>query len=155
MPVIECGPGFYMGPSAAPADALIDFGPTLVVDVAFHPSAMSASKEGDPALPQSGPVLALVDTGATESCIDSQLAEELGLPVVDDRKIAGVGGVHDVPVYLGQIVVPQLSFVQHGLFSGVDLGGKKGTHRVLIGRTLLKGLMMIYDGVRGQVTLAK
>lgn len=152
MPIVEGGPGHYLGPSAAPDDALIEFGPTLIADVGFHPGAFAG---GGPIPPQSGPVLALVDTGATESCIDADLADGLGLPVVDERRIAGVGGLHDVPVYLAQIMIPQLSFVQHGLFAGVDLGGRDGTHRVLIGRNLMKGLVMIYDGVRGQVTLAK
>ena len=43
---------------------------------------------------------ALVDTGATESCIDSELAFMLNLPVVDRQKVAGSHGADTVDVHL-------------------------------------------------------
>jgi hypothetical protein len=49
---------------------------------------------------------ALVDTGATESCIDSMLATQLGLPVADKRMVAGIHGSQEVSFHLAQIHIP-------------------------------------------------
>ncbi len=48
------------------------FGPTLIVNIGFDPSYKIAAKTV-PNLP-ANQLHALVDTGATESCIDSALA---------------------------------------------------------------------------------
>jgi hypothetical protein len=90
MPEIKCG--FDSGPQGSGSDLLVQLGPTLFVDIGFDPDY----KPGAPAeLPVPGvrDIRALVDTGATESCIDNQLAGSLKLPVVDRRPIAGVHGL--------------------------------------------------------------
>ena len=67
----------FLDPDGRPDHALlIEFGPSLevVVSTLFDP----------PQPPTEGHTThALVDTGATQSCIDMQLAQTLGLPVVD------------------------------------------------------------------------
>ena len=81
-------------------ELLIAFGPTLAVNIGFDPN----SKLGGPTpVPGIQGVAALVDTGATESCIDNLLAATLNLPIVDRRKIGGVGGAHEVNMYLASI----------------------------------------------------
>ena len=67
---------------------------------------------------------ALVDTGASESCIDSLLATELGLPVVDRRSVSGTHGAHPVNVHLAQVYVPTLDFTIFGTFAGVHLANR-------------------------------
>ena len=56
-------------------------------------------------------------------------------------------------VYMAQIHIPQLNFTQYGKFAGVQLVGGGQQHQALLGRTFLQGTMMIYDGIRGQVTV--
>jgi predicted aspartyl protease len=97
---------------------------------------------------------ALIDTGATESCIDDALAKNLGRPLVDKHLVSGVGGQHVVDVYLGYVFVPSLNVVLTGLFCGVHLTAGGQFHQVLLGRTMLQNVVMIYDGVSGTVTLA-
>lgn len=133
------------------ATHLVYFGPTLKVDIGFDPTYT----------PDSGRLAnvcmtgldALLDTGASESCIDSGLAAQLNLPVVDRQTMTGVHGSRTVNVHLAHIVVPALEFVIHGRFAGIDLiaGGQR--HHALIGRTFLHRLTMIYDGATGKVTL--
>ncbi len=79
---------------------------------------------------------------------------ELGLKPVDEILIAGVGGAKPHVVYLAHILIPQLDIVQWGAFAGVDLKAGGQFHGVLLGRTFLEGCVMIYDGIRSQVTVA-
>lgn len=51
---------------------------------------------------------ALIDTGAAESCIDSELASRLRLPIVDTQTVGSVGGRLVVNVYWAQIHIPEI-----------------------------------------------
>jgi predicted aspartyl protease len=97
---------------------------------------------------------ALIDTGALESCIDSDLAMRLNLPIVDRRRISGVHGAREVNVHLAHIHIPALFFTIYGPFCSVDLAAGGQQHRALIGRTFLQSFTMVYDGRTGNVTLS-
>ena len=85
---------------------------------------------------------ALVDTGATQSCIDIQIAQSLGLPVVDTVMIAGAAGPYPHPLYAARVAIPTLEIFHFGAFAGVDLAAGEQPHRVLLGRTFLQGTVM-------------
>ena len=95
-----------------------------------------------------------MDTGATESCLDSDLAVKLNLPIIDRRNVGGIGGLKEVNIHLAHIHIPALGFTLYGAFAGVDLikGGQQ--HNALIGRTFLRHFKMVYDGRTGDVTLS-
>lgn len=95
----------------------------------------------------------LLDTGASLSCIDVEMADALGLPVVDRRLLTSVTGVTEGnPVYLARMHIPTLDRVVHGTFAGVSLGSLNLA--VLLGRDFLARYRMVYDGPSGSVTLA-
>jgi hypothetical protein len=96
----------------------------------------------------------LLDTGAGESCIDDALAGEIGLPIVDRVIVSGIGGRTEVNVYLAHLIIPLLGYVQWGRFSGVLLKDGGHLHRALIGRTLLRDVLLVYDGQDGRVKVA-
>ena len=96
-----------------------------------------------------------MDTGANASSIDSELAGELNLPVVDQQIIAGVGGRHKVSMFLAQIHVPDLKHAINGKFAGIHLRKGGQMHDVLLGRDFLRGYVMIYDGVTNRATLLR
>ena len=100
------------------------------------------------------PIHALVDTGATLSCIDEDLASTLKLPVIDEMTIGGASGARKHDVYAARVTIPSLEVEQHGAFAGVGLAAGGQLHGVLLGRTFLQGMVMIYDGIRAQVTIA-
>jgi predicted aspartyl protease len=150
MPIIECG--FPSDDAGDAADKLVSIGPTLFVDIGYD-GAFDPNAGGVPA-PQAQQIPALVDTGATESCIDDELAKELNLPLIDRQEIGGVGGKHIVNMYLAQIHTPSLAFTHYGRFAGVLLNEGGQSHRALIGRSFLQRFILIYDGMRGQVSLA-
>lgn len=148
---MEVNCGFEHAPSGG--DILVTYGPTLVVDIGFDPAYVTSGGTV-PALAAPG-ILGLIDTGASESCIDSLLASQLQLPIVDRRNIAGAHGSHPVNMHLAQIHVPSLGLTIHGMFAAVDLAGGGQTHRALIGRTFLRHVTMTYDGKTGAVLIKK
>ena len=98
---------------------------------------------------------ALVDTGATFSCIDSAFATVLRLPVVDeDRELSGINGVIKVKVCLAQIYIPGLDHVAYGQFSMVDLVIGDQPYSALLGRSFLASYTMTYNGPMGIVTIS-
>jgi predicted aspartyl protease len=123
----------------------------LTVDIGFDPSYGTGTPTA-PDLALKGQQ-ALVDTGATECCIDSGIAMSLQLPIIDQRVVSGVSGHHTVNMHLAQIYVPSLSFTMYGAFAGVDLAAGGQPHAALIGRTFLQRFKMIYDGTTGMVTI--
>ena len=150
MPTTKCG--FNDGPKGAGADLLSTWGPTIFVNIGFD----SAYRAGPKVVPVPGlrDVQALVDTGASECCIDSLLATQLNLPVVDRRKVSGAHGAQEVNMHLAQVHVPTLSFTMYGVFAGVHLAAGGQVHRALIGRTFLRHFTMSYEGRTGTVTLS-
>jgi hypothetical protein len=151
MPSAKCG--FVDIPGGHPAaDLLVQWGPTILVDIGFDPKFTFVP--GNPApVPGLTGLNALVDTGATESCIDSLLAAQLNLPVVDRRMTAGAHGSKEVNVHLAQVRVPSLGFTIYGAFAGVDLRAGGQAHSALIGRTFLRHFRMIYEGTNGNVEI--
>lgn len=133
-------------------DSLVRYGPTISVQIGFD-TEFEFSRGGHPNLP-TNLLHALVDTGAMESCIDSALAIELNLPVVDRRLIAGVHGAIEVNFHLAQIHIPDLPHTIVGGFAGVHLAAGGQPHSALIGRTFLRHFTMAYDGRTGAVVLS-
>ena len=98
MPETKCGFETIPG-GASGSDLLVAYGPTLKVDIGFDP-AYSHKNIGQIPIPGLRGISALVDTGATESCIDSRLASQLNLPIVDRRQISGLTCARHVPSWL-------------------------------------------------------
>ena len=141
MSAIECG--------FVSEHFLFRFGPTTYVAIGFDPNWDTGA--GAPSLPLD-PHLALVDTGAVESCIDEGLAERLELPALDRRTVTTVSGPLETTLYAVQVSLPGLGCTLHGAFFGVRLAGQP--HVVLLGRDLLRYFTMVYDGRTGRVTLS-
>jgi hypothetical protein len=150
VPEIDCGFDDVAG-GAKGSDILVDQGPTILVDIGFDPAYVATAA----VKPVSGiqDVRALVDSGAYESCIDSLLATQLGLPVIDRKPIAGALGAGEVNIHLAQIHVPSLGVTVYGKFAGVHLAAGGQAHQALIGRTFLKHFTMVYEGRTGKVKI--
>lgn len=142
--------GFKVGKAgASPADLLVQFGPTLLVDIGMK----SRSIAGEPPDLPMKKVKALIDTGAGGDCIDDDLARSLGLQISDEGEISGVGGRHRAFIYTARIYVPKLNRLLFQPFTGVRLQQGDQWHRVILGRTFLRQYTMAYNGTDGSVTL--
>ena len=129
-------------------------GPTILVDIGFDPAFDPANITNPPVAAITN-MPALVDTGASQSYIDTAVATALGLPIVDKETLSGSSGPHSADVYLAQIHIPGLAYTIWGRFAGVNLVAGGQTHAALIGRTFLQYMVMNYDGITGRVTLTK
>ena len=95
-------------------------------------------------------IRALLDTGASSTCIDRDLAAALDLPVVGKAGIGGALSHQDVNVYRARIDIPGVDF------SGtVDMPAiaRPGRDRMLLGRDILRGLVFTWNGPAGTVTV--
>ena len=139
-------------PGLSGRDSLTRFGPTMLIligfDLAFQPESPTLPKLSDERYP------ALVDTGASESCIDAGLAARLGLPVVARQTIAGPQGSSIVNLHLAQIYIPDLKWTLYGRFAGIQLGTGGQPHLALLGRSFLTNFTMTYEGRAGAVTIS-
>lgn len=142
--------GFKDGQGEVAPDLLVRFGPTLLVDIGFDPK-LAAGANPDFPLKK---LKALVDTGAGDSCIDSGVAMQLGLPVIDQRLCSGIGGATRVNMHLAQIYIPSLKHTLFGSFAGVHLSSGGQWHQALLGRTFLRPFKLSYDGPTGQVVIS-
>lgn len=126
------------------------YGPTLRIQVGFDAKFIPGKSSLN--LPeQTYP--ALVDTGASISCIDSELAIALQLPLIDRENLSGVDGSSSHNMYMAQIRIPSLNFIQYGKFAGVHLRAGGQPHFALLGRSLLEHFEMTYNGSTGAVRL--
>ena len=134
---------------------LLRNGPTLPVHIGFHPTYRlgSSAIDADVLSALFEPCSALIDTGASVSCIDDDLARKLELPAVAVRTIAGVTGAATYFEYSAQIFVPELSKLVYGEVVGVNLAEIDRAYRVLLGRDFLQYCRMVYDGIAGEVSL--
>lgn len=133
-------------------DTLQQAGAVLYVDIGLDPSF--DVRGGQPPGLAGTDCLALVDTGTSDSCIDSTLANELQLPIAErSALVSGAHGIARANMYLAQIYVPSLRLVIYGHFTGVQLAGGGQPHAALIGRDLLRHCTMVYNGTDGDVVL--
>ncbi len=131
---------------------LIHFGPTIQVQIGFDPVYQPETSK-TPNLPNAQ-YHALIDTGASISCIDNSVAASIKLPVIDEGSVSGISGVNIVNIYLAQIYIPAFGFTQYGSFHGVDLHAGGQPHSALLGRTILRYMTMIYKGDESSVLVS-
>lgn len=75
------------------------------------------------------------------------------MPVVDTLRIFWAGEFHEHDVYAANLVVHDLELAVQGRFIGIDFIPGDIPQEVILGRTFLEGTIMIYDGLKGEVTL--
>lgn len=145
---IQCG---YSGGAAA-SSRLVQLGPRLLVQVGFDEGYDPRSPGRIARLP-SEPLVALIDTGASISCIDVNLALSLGLPEVDAITAVTADGPTRAIAFLAQVHSPSLKFTLHGRCAGMRIAAPTHEHVMLIGRDFLGHFRMLYDGPSGGVEL--
>lgn len=134
-----------------PAVALQMRGPVLQVTVSIEQNAAKALLSQGKNIP-SKTGLALIDTGASNTCIDEQAAKELGLPVIDVGSMQSASHEkHPCNIYPVQIVTPVVT-----LNSSRTMGANLAPQGlvVLIGRDVLAACNLFYNGPSGQFTLS-
>lgn len=146
MPTVACG--FEGDPNS-----LVLHGPTVYVNIGFDPAFRPGAGQHPDLAHTNMP--ALVDTGAAITCIDSSLARELALPVINQRSVSGAHGRATLNIHLAQVHIPSLNIIVYGEFAGAHLTAGGQRHFALIGKDILRRLKMTYDGTTGSVSLER
>jgi predicted aspartyl protease len=148
------GPGGTRVP-LQPAAALSHRGPCVQVTISLLASMAEARAAEGEAVPPPQTGWALIDTGASITCIDEQVAVKMGIPVVDTATMASATDSSSLrsiyPVTIEMVGLP-------GPFhSPRTMGAELAAQGLiaLIGRDALHGCMFIYNGLSGQVSLAR
>ena len=135
-------------------DVLMKLGPVVPVTLTLSDEVQKAYVErGEgPLAGVSG--FAMIDTGATATCIDIQAAQNAGLPTVGTARMTSASHAdQDVPAFAGRIVGPTISIdVESGM--GANLSTFGNNLIVLLGRDLLKSAVFIYNGPDGHFSIA-
>lgn len=113
----------------------------IVVDVIIHREPHAALENG---VPEFFEHRAMIDTGASDTCIDYRIAHALKLRQIDQRTIGTVGGPIEVAVFLGVLEIPQLAFKRLDRMFAPKI--ERINYSVLIGRSVLKEFLFTYDG---------
>lgn len=103
----------------SPADYIRTVGPVIRIDV--------QGREGT----------ALLDTGATWSSIDIDLAESLSLPRGQSRETAGATGRGTFPTFVTDLNIPVLGFTLTGPVPGLPLRANGHGLDAVIGRDVI------------------
>jgi len=101
--------------------------------------------------PKSG--FALIDTGASNTCIDDKAAQELGLPIIDvGRMTSASHEKHPCNVYPIQINVVGFMNLNVPRAMGAALAAQGLL--ALIGRDVLARCTLFYNGPTSEITLS-
>lgn len=141
------------GESVPAPELLVAQGPVIRVLLSISEEMQQALvAEGKP-IPEPVAGLALVDTGATRTCVDETSARRAGLPTRGTAKMASASHPeHEVPVFAGRVILDSIN-INTPSAMGVNLSG---FHElvVLIGRDMLQNCLFVYDGNAGTMSLA-
>jgi hypothetical protein len=135
-------------PQMDPVTNLAVNGAILKVQVGVPSSYQQAG--GAAAAPQT--FSAMIDSGASISCITIQAAQQLNLPQVSSTMLGGVGGSGEAPIY-----ATSLNLVDYGVtVDPVQIAGVSNPLPgvdMLIGRDILRQLDFDYQGSQGAFTI--
>lgn len=149
----------YLGQEVAAAvspqvDILKSRGALLEVQIGVPASVASGIAARGGAVPTPKTLVAMIDTGASITAVVPSVANAIGLVQTGAIQLGGIGGTSMRPVYaasmgFGDPSIPKLDPIQ---IAGADLPTED--FHVLIGRDVLKYLVLNYDGPRGMFSLA-
>jgi predicted aspartyl protease len=129
-------------------------GPCVQVSIGLAQSLAAQLLQQGQTLPKPISGIALIDTGASSTCIDSHVAQQLQLPVVNVVKVASASHAStEQNVYPIQIEVVGLPIsIEAPNAIGATLAPQGLI--ALIGRDVLQYCTLFYNGLIGSITLS-
>ncbi len=135
-------------------------GPIVEVEVGWSNAEIRAARRAGRPIPAPIQCLALIDTGADGSCLDSSLIRQLGLSYggISMVNVPTLGGIVFSPSHDANLIVRHPSgnsaldlVLADVLILDLDLGMLNC--QALLGRDLLASCRFLYDGPRGRFKL--
>ena len=130
------------------------FGPRVLITLSPLEAQIKTFVDQGESLPTPVVGLALIDTGASATCIDRNAAERAGLALVDSGPMTSA--THDkeiVPIFAGRLKLEGLEqYVNAHRAYGATLESQGLI--ALIGRDVLAGCVLVYNGPDGSFSLS-
>jgi predicted aspartyl protease len=134
--------------------ALQQRGPVVNVNIGLERNMAMGLLAAGQKVPAPIQALGLVDTGASSTCVDNDLALKLGLPVVDTVKMHSASHQEvEQPAYPISIEIIGTP-IQFGVHKAMAAKLSSQGLGLLIGRDVLAMFTMFYNGITGQITLS-
>lgn len=130
------------------------------VDIDLPQQVAASVMAGGQTAPPSVSGVALVDTGATLTCVHEALLTGLGLNPTGAVTSGTAAGPTQQSMYFARLTFPQLGWTGELPVAGVDLTGQQvGTTPpqsivALLGRNLLQNWMLVWNGPGGMWSIA-
>jgi predicted aspartyl protease len=138
---------------APPALALQIRGPIVQVSVSLEQSFAQGLLSQGKTLPFAESGFALIDTGASHTCIDDEAAKRLSLPVIDVAMMTSASHTATQQnIYPVQIDIMGMVGISSARTMGANLSPQGLL--MLIGRDVLMHGLLIYNGATGQISFA-
>ena len=137
-----------------PRTSLLRRGPIIQVTLGLAENiAQQLVQQGKP-VPEPVAGWALIDTGATSTCIDDSAAQKIGLPVIDRGKTSSAShDAIDVNIYPALIAFTGTPIKVNALRAiGANLASQDLV--ALLGRDVLQNFTLFYNGAVGQITIS-
>lgn len=134
--------GFGPSMSFSPVQQLAQNGAILKVQIA-NPSG------GTPV-----DLMAMIDTGASITTMIDSVAQRAGLQQTGQTQLGGVGGVQMSAIYAAAVSMPDYGVNLSPVQVATIPGGLPGVD-MLIGRDILMGMTMTYEGGQGSFSLVQ
>ena len=134
--------------------ALLQTGPCVQVIIGLAQSLAEQLVQQGHAVPQPVSGMALVDTGASTTCIDEALAQRLGLPAIDVVQMTSASHAgteaNVYPIQMEIVGSPIRVNVPRAIGANLAPQGIVA----LIGRDYLQHCTLFYNGFTGEITLS-
>jgi hypothetical protein len=128
-------------------------GPKIKVTIVHPVAAQNAAKHEHVHLKKAFTVTALIDTGASRTVINPQVATTCGLRQTGVVRISGAGQITDRPEFAGSILFPDSGLSGFDPLPLVACPLPEQDVSCLIGRDVLERWNFTYDGRSGQVEI--
>lgn len=136
-----------------PFQPLEAIGPRLEVLISPIEEHVKVLMQSGGPVPAPIPGMALVDTGASITCIDQDAATQAGLAIVDSGPMHSATHANEiVPIFAGRLMINGFIAVEAKRAYGATLAAQGLV--ALIGRDLLARCQFTYNGTDGSFSLA-
>lgn len=137
-----------------PSIALLQYGPIVQIVVGLAQSFTDQLLQQGQSLPQPIAGNALIDTGASTTCIDNLAAQTLGLPAIDVVQMTSASHAsieqNIYPIQMQVVGSPIRVEVPRAIGANLAAQGLVA----LIGRDYLQHCTLFYNGLTGEITLS-
>lgn len=125
-----------------------------LITIAVSPIPRPTLQQASMTPPATG--LALIDTGATYTCIDETTCQALGIQAVGTATVNHVDGASIRACYPVQVSFPDLKLPPLKIIraTSVNLTNNTPPFIALIGRDVLSRFKLTYNGPRGRIEIA-